>query len=408
MQIPDSTRRWLVAGACFAALGVAIGSSQYAFGVFLDPLNAELGWSRTQISASLSFLAVGSLLAPLVGRVMDRHGARPVLVGSLLCMSVSYLLRPLMSELWHWYALSFLQFAAFAGATSLPTGRLIGVWFWSTRGRMMGLTMTGPNAGGLLVPPLTAAVIVYGSWRYGYVFFGLACLAVALFALVVVRERPDGRETPRSRGDSRATDTPEGPPEWTVAEAVRTRTFWAITVATMIGFFTYATVLPHVVPHLIEQGASVQQASFALGALATCGLLGKLVFGMLAERITARRALVVDLAGHAVFLLFVAHAGAGPTMWPMVAAYGFFLGGIGVLTQVAVQEAFGVRYYGSIAGLTNLATVVSYFVGPLLAGASFDLTGSYTTSFVIVAVLFAGGAVVLMVVPDNTSRTARG
>ena len=123
MRIPDTTRRCWVAGACFSALGVAIGSSQYAFGVFLEPLHAELGWTRTQISASLSFLAVGSLLAPLMGRVIDRHGARPVLVGSLLCMAVSYLLRPLMSELWHWYALSFLQFAAFAGATSLPTGR---------------------------------------------------------------------------------------------------------------------------------------------------------------------------------------------------------------------------------------------------------------------------------------------
>ena len=151
----------------------------------------------------------------------------------------------------------------------------------------------------------------------------------------------------------------------------------------------------------------MQQASFALGALATCGLLGKLALGLLAERLTARRALVVDLCGQAVSLLLVAHAGAGVTMWPVVAAYGFFLGGIGVLTQVAVQEAFGVRYYGGIAGLTNLATAVSYFVGPLLAGASFDLTGSYATSFAIVAAMFAAGAVMLLAVPDDTRHTPR-
>ena len=129
---------WLIVGVVFLAAALTIGSSNYAFGLFIEPLEEQFLWSRTAISASLSFMAVGSLSAPILGRIMDRFGARPLMTGSLLVIGLSFLLRPLMTELWHWYILSFVQFVCFSGTSALPAGRLVAIWFRRTRGRVWG------------------------------------------------------------------------------------------------------------------------------------------------------------------------------------------------------------------------------------------------------------------------------
>ena len=158
-------RGWFIASATAMGSGLAIGTGQYAFGLFVAPLEETFGWSRTEISASLSFLAVGSLAAPLLGRLMDRYGAKPVLLISLALMIVSFGLRPYMTSLWQWYALSFLQYVGYISATILPMGRLIGVWFSRTRGRVLGIAGMGNNFGGLVIPLMVGATMAQFTWR---------------------------------------------------------------------------------------------------------------------------------------------------------------------------------------------------------------------------------------------------
>jgi MFS-type transporter involved in bile tolerance (Atg22 family) len=114
--------------------------------------------------------------------------------------------------------------------------------------------------------------------------------------------------------------------------------------------------------------------------------------GFLAQRITARYALMIDLCGQAIFLIVMLWAGTPAIMWMSVPVYGFFSGAYGALFPLVIQDAFGIRHYGSIMGTLSMAHIVSFGIGPLLAGASFDLTDSYSTAFVIVAVLFVIGA----------------
>ncbi len=238
---------WLVA-VVFVAAALTVGSAQYAFGVFVGPLEETFHWSRTQISASLSFNAVGSLAAPLVGRVMDRHGARPVMVVCLSLMGLSYFLRPLMSELWHWYALSFLQYIGFSGAAALPAGRLIGIWFPRTRGRVMGTATMGNNFGGLTVAPAVGLILAATSGRGAYLAMGMGACLVALFAALVVSEDParhgpgpERASTPRGEARAQARPVLTG---WTVKQALRSRVFYVITIVVLLGTFTYSAVLP--------------------------------------------------------------------------------------------------------------------------------------------------------------------
>ena len=117
---------WVVIGVVFLGMAVGIGGTHYSFGLFVEPLEQEFGWNRTQLNASLSFAAVSSLVAPLIGRALDKFGARPVMAASILTLALTFGLRPLMGNVWHWYLLSLVHFVAFPGATMLAGPKLVG------------------------------------------------------------------------------------------------------------------------------------------------------------------------------------------------------------------------------------------------------------------------------------------
>ena len=357
---------WIIVGVVFLAAGLTIGTSNYAFGLFVEPLERSFAWPRTAISASLSFMAVGSLTGPMIGRAMDRYGARPVMTVSLLIFGCSFLLRPFIQELWHLYVLSFVQFVTFSGTAVLPAGRLVGIWFPDSRGRMMGLATMGNNFGGLTMPLLAGMVLASGtdwpvvgggddaSWQAAFVVIGAISVAMALVSLAVIHERPatesqrrrpvPGRETGAARLDGH--------------EALRTRGFYALTLSMALATFTYSAILPHVGAHLEIEGLSDAVVLTAVALLAACGMAGKLLFGYVAERITARHTLMLTLTGQCLAVLLIVVEPSRPLVWVSVSMYGLFMGSYGVLSTLIVQEAYGLRYFGSISGMAGMASVV--------------------------------------------------
>ena len=388
----------LIIAVVFSSTAIAVGVSQYAFGLFIVPIEETFGWTRTEISASLSFAAVGGLSAPFLGKAMDRFGARPIIVLSLVVFGLSFCLRPLMTELWHWYALSFLQFVTFSGLTVLPAGRLVAEWFPRIRGRMTGVAATGNNVGGLVMPLFIAALLAAMPWSEASMVIGITSFAIAGAALLVIREAPPAAAARARRRDAageRTAGLAGALPDREPRDTVRTPTFYAVLAAITLGTFTYSTILPHVLAHLVNEGMSNATALSALGTLAGAGICGKLLFGWLSERFTARRMMMSNLIGQAAFTALL--AGAAHTGMLAIAAplYGLFMGGFGALYILLVQESFGMRHYGSVMGLVNLGTVVSFGLGPLIAGASYDNSGSYDAAFLIVCGLFVAGAVSL-------------
>lgn len=385
---------WWVVSAPFLAAALGTGAGQYGFGIFIAPLEETFGWSRSQISASLSFTAVGSLLAPMLGRFIDRYGAGPVMAGSLALVALSFVIRPMMTELWHWYALSLLQYAGYTGASMLPAGKLVGLWFRRTRGRVMGLTAMGNNFGGLVFPPLMGLMLLLMSWEGTYVALGIMTVILLVYTMVTVRDSPTERDLERGASEFEGGGTAHATGR-TVGQALRDRSFYAIAVAITLGTFTYSAVIPQIIPHLLDGGTTLGIASLVLSLYAIAGMVGKFVMGLVAERLTSRYALMMNFVGQAVFLIAMIRADNPLVMWTAVPILGIFNGAFGALFQLVVQDAFGIRYFGSIMGLINFATLVSFFFGPILAGASYDITGSYTVAFVAVAAMFATAVIAL-------------
>ena len=390
-------RGWLIVAVVFLGAGLTIGSSNYAFGLFVEPLEQEFGWRRIYISASLSFMALGSLFGPLVGRLMDRHGARPVMAASLTVLAVSFVLRPLMTDLWHWYALSALQFLAFSGAAILPAGRLVSLWFPRMRGRVMAAATMGNNFGGLLVPPLVAVAIgANRSWQTAYLSLGLAAFALAIAAALVVAEPGSGAASARASGTrDRRAEPPVNIAGWTLGQTVRSRAFFAVAASVMLGNFTYTIILAHVFAHLEGREVSGTIAALSVSVLAACGMAGKLVLGYLTERVPARFVMMVAFGGQIIGIVMMLTLLSGAALWFSVGLFGFFMGSFGALSPLLVQDSFGIRNFGTIMGLVSATTVVSFGLGPLIAGLSYDLSGGYGPAFIAAAVMFGLAAAAL-------------
>ena len=384
-------QRWLIIGVLFLAASITIGPV-YAFGLFIGPLESEFGWQRTAISASLSFAAIGAVTAPFIGRIMDRYGANVVMAGSLTIMGTSFILRPFMTELWHWYVLSFFQYIAVSGCTALPTGRLVGMWFEKTKGRVMGIATMGNNFGGVTIPLMTGFFLAAGDWESAFITLGLLSYAIALISIIVVRERSNNaiHETQSGKQNEKSTLTGV-----TLREALKSKSLYLMILALMAGSFTYGSTLPQIGAHLEVEKMPSNLIPIAISSLATFGMLGKVVFGYLSERISARRTLMISLTGQILFICLLVMYPSAPAIWVEVCLFGFFMGAYGALITLVVQEYFGMKHFGSIFGLVSMGSIVPFFAGPLLAGASFDITGSYAPAFLTTATLFCVSIILL-------------
>lgn len=391
-------RGWAIAAACFLASSVAVGGSQYSFGHFVEPLENTFGWTRTQIGLSLSLIAFGSFISPLIGSLIDKQGSRRIMAFSMAVFGISYLVRPFMTELWHWYFLSVVQSFSMVGAAMLPPGKLVGLWFPENRGRVIGITAMGNNFGGMVIQPIIAFLVTVYNWKVAYAVVGALGILVSIYSYLIVKN-PDSE----SKGILESEKNTDNLTGFTLKEAIRTKTFYAITFAILCGTFTYSSLLPQVSSHLIINGVRESTASIAVSLFATCGMVGKFVFGNLSDKYGPRMALVLDLCGQAIFASLLVYAGDGLPVWVIVPAMGFFLGAFGALYQLIVIDAFGVKHFGAIMGVIAISNAVPSFLGPIIAGMSFDITGSYAVAFVITSVIFVLGAISLKLTRENST-----
>ena len=395
---------WWAVAVCFAISTTLVGFSTYTFALFGDEMAYEFGWTRTQINASLSFLAVGQILGPLIGRIIDLRGPRIIVAVCVGLTASSYLVRPMMTELWHWYALSFIQYAGFS-ATMTPVGRIVGLWFPKARGRVMGVAMMGNNFGGVVLPGIVGAVIAYGGWQTGYYLQGLLTSFIAITVLVALRE-PRIEPSPQDKNNKEIPDTRstiEKLPGMEMSQALRSRNLYLLLYILLVGATPFASLVPQLISHYVNEGISSTTAATAMSILALGGMGGKVVFGILGERITARNAMMVSFLGLSVALLLAANPSIPGIIWFCSPLWGLCMGAFGTLTNMIVQDYFGLKSFGSIMGVAGYGTAISFGIGPILAGLSFDHLDSYRPMFYGTIAVMAIGIFALkaMGTPEN-------
>ncbi len=385
---------WVIAGVLFVCFTLTVGMLQYSYGVFVAPLEEEFGWTRAEVNVSLSFFAMTGLLAPIAGPLLDRFGSSRVMMFSYLLLAISFLPRPWMTELWEFYALNVLMYAGMPGAIMLPVGKLIGIWFTEARGRAVGITAMGANFGGFIFSAQTRTLIDLTDWRATYFIFGITIALLIPLIAVTIRETPRRRVDVQQEMDtSTAAVLEEG---MTIRDAIRTRAFVLMTGGLLLATIPYQSVLTQIIPHLEAEGMSSTGAAWVLSVIAIFGMVGKVLLGDLADRFAARKVFVGSLFLQAFGLLVLINGGTSLYVWLIfVPIFGVAFGGMGSLMTLLPLETFGIRAFASIFGLLSLLILPTALVGPPLTGYAFDVTGSYTIAFYVIAGLLVIGSIAL-------------
>ncbi|MXX92529.1 MAG: MFS transporter [Chloroflexi bacterium] len=391
-------RGYVVALLVFLSTGLSIGMTQYSFGEFAGPLQTRYGWNQTQLNLSLAFSFVSGLLAPIIGYWMDRFGVRPVMFVSLFLIAIGFVLRPFMTELWHWLALATLVYAGFPGATVLPAGKMVGLWFPNSMGRMTGIVVSGNNFGGMTMPPLAATIIALINWEWAYIIFAIIMFGLAAAVMVFLREKPrdvevEMRRTHRPRPSASAAAARAG---MSVKRAVKTWAFWLTLIGLVAATFTYQGVLTQLRQHFGENGFAPAAATSAVTFIATMGIASKIAFGRASERFSARKMTVLSTAFQALGVsLMILPFGGIPLIVAGIFIYSLGFGGLGALIVLVVQQTFGLREYASLMGLYQFAQIISIAGGPVLAGRVHDTTGSFDLAFATIVGIFIFGMITL-------------
>jgi len=358
------------------AVGLTFSVSPMFFStipVFLKPLVGEFGWGRTQVVAGLSIgtLAV-ALSAPFFGRLIDRFGPRRLILVSTVLLSIAI---ALMGAIPDSYA-AYLAGAAVIGFTGTGTNTFVYLavlprWFDGRLGTSLGFAMIGVGLGQAIGPIYANWLISAMGWRGAYAALGLTVLVITVSnASFILRDRPSRTEDgPRS-----IVVDAEG---MTFAEAARCLVFWRLIAAFCLITVAITGIAAHVVPILTDRGMSPAAAAGTAGLTGVAVLVGRFATGILLDHVSASLLGIVSFLGTAAGILLLR---TGLPGWPVVAAVllcGTALGVEGDLTAYIVRRTFGMKSFGVIYGVLFGAFNLDAVIGPLLMGASFDLTGSY-------------------------------
>jgi sugar phosphate permease len=385
---------WRIVAGAFLIYFVSGGLFSTAT-VFFKALHSEFGWERGALSGafSLGFIVAG-VSAPLWGRIADRRGPRTSFLPGALITGTLCLLLSQVSSLGSLYVLYVVLTFGSAGISLIPISVILSNWFVEMRGRAIGIAYSGVGFGGLVFTPIVAFVVERLGWRAAYALAGLAVIALITPIALWIRNRPedlglhpDGREpasTDRVSNDSDPVVDAAGE-GLGVGDAVRTSAFWLVAFTWTVAMMPLAAVNLHQVAFLTDIGLSTESAALAAGAVGGMSILGRIGFGVLAERFPIRRlySACYGMYGVGIALLWATASVGTVSLVPYAACFGIATGGSWALSALLAGELFGVRALGEIFGLLGLAATIGGAVGGTGAGLLFDRTGSYDAVFIV-------------------------
>ncbi|MFN3387576.1 MAG: MFS transporter [Allosphingosinicella sp.] len=380
-----------------AALGYGLGNVfSHSFGVFVQPIEREFGWSRGEIATAFTVISlVLAIFVPLIGRLIDRVGPRRIAIPGAIfyCLAIAALSLT-APALWTWWLLWAIVGLAAVTVQAPVWTAAVASRFHRARGVALAITFCGGGLTTALMPLLASNLIAEFGWRGAYVAMA-AIVAVVAIPLVMLAFYDAADLGEQGRGARQALR--ESHSGMSVNDAVRSSRFVGLAVAAFALMIGITALLIHFVPILSSAGLSTAQAAGAASLVGIGSLVGRLGCGYLLDRVNGA------LLGGAAFLLPAAVAISlivfeGGIGGAMVIAFvlGMCIGGEVDVLAYLTSRYFGLAHYGTLFGILVGIQNLAFAIGPPLAGFLYDRNGSYDLFLAICVPLFvlAAGLVV--------------
>ena len=362
-----------------ATLGLVVlgNSSMYVVSVVLPAVQAEFGVGRASASLPYTLMMVCLGLGGLVtGRLADRHGLTPVLWLGALAVLGGFVGAAFSGSIWAFGIAHAVMGFIGSSATFAPLLADTALWWNRRRGIAVAVCASGNYVAGALWPPIVQYGIDTIGWRPTYMALGVVCGLGMLALSLRMRQRPPAIQAAAVGASTMPVDRAR---PFGLAPGAAMALLCVAGVACCV-----AMAMPqvHIVAYCTDLGFGAAQGAQMLSLMLACGIVSRLVFGLICDRIGGIRTLLLGSALQGVaLLLFLPYDGLVP-LYIISALFGLFQGGIVPTYAIIVREHFEPAQASVRVGAVIMATLVGMALGGWLSGWIFDITGSYHAAFV--------------------------
>ncbi|CAM3917412.1 MFS transporter [Rheinheimera salexigens] len=382
---------WIIVFIAMLSLMISNGMVFTGITAFDSAILAEFpDWSRGELKLRelITLIGVG-ILAPIFGILIDKVGVRALMIAGCLILMPTYYVYGYVENISHIYILHI-----FLSIVMVSCGLNVGVilvsnWFVKHRGTAIGIAILGTSLGGAVLAPLFGYWLSEGvSWRQGFQYASVIPFVLLLLTIFLVRSKPAiiGLKPYGTELMSQQSQDDLSKHGLEYGEAIRTRSFWAITVIAMCTFYTLMGLQANLVLHLQDLGFDIQSASVGLSMLFIPALVGKFLFGLFADKFSGNKLLFANIIMMLIGIFALIFSSQATVLYSIV-LIGFAWGGFYTLLQLNAVNNFGLKASGKILGTITILDAFGGGLGIYLTGVIFDVYGSYQYAFIIYAVL---------------------
>jgi len=385
---------WVVVAAGALITCMAMGA-MFALPVYLQPMVEDTGWSRAGISAAMTigFIVMG-ISGFGWGTLSDRIGARPVVLLGTVLLGAGLLLGSQAREL------IVFQFAygglvgAAGGAYFAPIISTTLGWFDKNRSLAVSLVSIGGGIAPMVITPFASYLIETNGWRSAMLSIAIGALIVIVLAALLIRRAPTVTEAAPT--PSATAQPKQGSMGWS---ALRTPQFIVLASVFFLCCAAHSGPIFHTVSYAMICGASALAAASIYSVEGLAGLFGRLIFGVLADRLGVRRVIVAGLVLQAVGIYTYIYVSELPQFYALAAVLGLAYGGVMPLYSVLARDYFSPRVMGTVLGGMVMTSSIGMAFGPVGGGWLYDTFGTYHWLYIASAGIGIAAAALALAFP---------
>lgn len=392
--------RWVIVGAGALMTCVAIGA-MFSLAIFLEPIATDTHWSRAGISSAmtLNFVVMG-LGGFAWGAVSDRFGARVVVLIGAVLLGFALVVASRATSLLEFQLTYGVLVGLAASAFFAPMIAATTAWFEDNRGLAVSLVSAGMGVAPMTISPFARRLITAYDWRTAMLVIGIGAWTLLVPAALLVR-RP-----PTSAADSSASAPDAVGNGMSVGQALLSPQFLVLGLTFFACCAAHSGPIFHMVSYAMVCGVAPMAAVSIYSVEGLAGLGGRLLLGVLADRLGVKRVLIAGLAVQALAIagyLFVSRLGE---FYALAVIFGAAYGGVMPLYAVLAREYFGQRILGTVFGAATMLSSLGMAFGPLAGGWVFDKFADYGWLFIGSAIVGLGALAVALAFPPLPRRPA--
>ncbi len=391
---------WVVVLASSVGMAMTIPGQTIGVSLFIDGIMAELGLSRSAVSAAYTAATVlGAFSLSYIGRWIDRVGPRRAVIGIAVLFALGVAGMGLVNGLIALFAGFLVLRAMGPGALSLVSLHAVNIWFVRGRGTAVGWMGVGLAASTAVFPPLIERGLDLFTWREMFGIIGLIVLIVLpAVGVTLFREKPENFGI---RPDGADASDGGGEESLSLAKARRTPAFWMLTVGGVVVTSLGTGLMFHHFSMMEMNGLSRGAAAALFVPLGILTAVSNLGTGYLMDRVEPRVLLAAMLMLFAGMLASVPFVGSFAAIWAYGSVFGMVHGMQGALMGSGYAYYFGRDHIGAIKGFAKTVFVGGAAAGPIIYAAGVDWLGSYTPTLLATAAITVGFGVAAAVLNDS-------